>query len=98
MISAGFDMHHKDLMGSCKLESSTYKELTWLLRKKAEILAQNRLISVMEGGYNVNALGECVSAHVEALWSVPEDENVGVPQKRASDSSLDIGEKKKGRV
>ena len=98
MVSAGFDMHKKDLMGSCKLESATYGELTGLLREKAEEYAENRLISVMEGGYNVNALAECVSVHVEALWNSEKRSQGALTKRRVSSGAVQPPAKKANRV
>ncbi len=63
LISAGFDAHHLDPLASQRLETETYAQLT----RRARGLAGGRIVSLLEGGYHLEALGECVVAHVKAL-------------------------------
>jgi acetoin utilization deacetylase AcuC-like enzyme len=62
LISAGFDGHKMDPLGGLGLETETYAELT----RKAKTVSQ-RVVSILEGGYNLDALGECAAAHFKAL-------------------------------
>ena len=66
-ISAGFDGHWEDDMGQFKLRESDYAWVTNELKKIAAKSAENRIVSVLEGGYVLHALGRSVLAHVKAL-------------------------------
>jgi acetoin utilization deacetylase AcuC-like enzyme len=63
LISAGFDAHRLDTLASQRLEAETYAQLT----RRAWSLARGRIVSILEGGYHLEALGECAVAHVKAL-------------------------------
>ncbi|OQC07555.1 MAG: Histone deacetylase domain protein [Candidatus Hydrogenedentes bacterium ADurb.Bin101] len=63
LISAGFDAHRLDPLGNQMLESRHYGEITRMLRH----IAGGRVISFLEGGYHLSALGESVAEHVTAL-------------------------------
>jgi len=67
LISAGFDAHHADPVGSLGLESEDFASLTKLLQDAANQYCGGRLISLLEGGYNLNALAESVAVHLETL-------------------------------
>lgn len=67
LVSAGFDAHRADPIGSLDLESEDFAELTRLVRQVAQTHAQGRLVSCLEGGYNLNALAESVQVHLEGL-------------------------------
>jgi len=66
-ISAGFDAHREDLLGGMALVESDYAWLTAELMAVAARHAQNRIVSMLEGGYNLQALGRSVAAHVKTL-------------------------------
>ena len=66
-ISAGFDAHREDLLGGMALVEEDYVWLTQWLMKIADRHAQKRIVSVLEGGYNLDALGRSVVAHVKTL-------------------------------
>ncbi len=63
IVSAGFDAHRADPLAQLELEAADF---TWIT---GELLAagQGRLVSVLEGGYDLAALAECTAAHVRAL-------------------------------
>ena len=66
-ISAGFDGHHEDEQANWNLIESDY---AWVTRQMLDIAkrhAQNRLVSTLEGGYSLHALGRSATAHVKAL-------------------------------
>ncbi|WP_296943387.1 histone deacetylase family protein [uncultured Massilia sp.] len=66
-ISAGFDAHKEDDMGGMALVEADY---VWMTHKAIEIARQyagGRIVSVLEGGYALSALGRSVVAHVKAL-------------------------------
>lgn len=67
LISAGFDAHKDDPIGSLDLETEDFKTLTELLQQTADEYCDGKLISVLEGGYNLTALAESVHAHLLAL-------------------------------
>ncbi len=70
LISAGFDAHRLDPMGETNLETEDFRWLTELLVGVAKDHANDRIISILEGGYDLNALCECVVAHLDALNAV----------------------------
>ncbi len=67
MISAGFDSHVKDPIGSLDLESEDFTTLTEIMMGIANTHAEGRVVSLLEGGYNPAALAESVECHLRAL-------------------------------
>ena len=67
MFSAGFDAHRDDELGQLLFEDADYFWVTAQVKIIADEYAQGRIVSVLEGGYDTNALGRCVVAHVQAL-------------------------------
>jgi acetoin utilization deacetylase AcuC-like enzyme len=67
VISAGFDAHAEDPVGSLGLETEDFIELTKLVQDVANVHAQGRIVSVLEGGYNVVRLAECAGVHLQTL-------------------------------
>lgn len=70
-ISAGFDAHREDLLGGMKLIEDDYVWMTQQLMQVAARHAEHRVVSMLEGGYNLAALGRSAAAHVRALASQP---------------------------
>jgi acetoin utilization deacetylase AcuC-like enzyme len=70
LVSAGFDAHAKDPIGSLGLEVEDFATLTKQAIEVAKTHAKGRLVSCLEGGYNVEMLAESVDAHVEELLKV----------------------------
>ncbi len=66
-ISAGFDAHREDLLGGMALVEADYAWITREMMKVAAEHSQNRIVSMLEGGYNLAALGRSAVAHVRAL-------------------------------
>lgn len=66
-ISAGFDAHIEDDMSQVSLTESDYRWVTDELKVIADEYAQGRIVSVLEGGYNLSALGRSVVAHINGL-------------------------------
>jgi acetoin utilization deacetylase AcuC-like enzyme len=66
-ISAGFDAHYEDDMASLGLVESDYAWVTEQLKAVAAESAQGRIVSMLEGGYALSALGRSVAVHVKAL-------------------------------
>ena len=69
MISAGFDAHAEDEMGNLLLRESDYAWITGELKSIANRYAEGRVVSVLEGGYALSALGRSVVAHLNGLLS-----------------------------
>lgn len=67
MISAGFDAHIEDNMSHIRLRETDYAWVTSKLKGIADKHAEGRIISVLEGGYALSALGRSVVAHLDAL-------------------------------
>ena len=67
LISAGFDAHIEDPQAHLNLTAQGYEELTRRIKGIAEVHAQGRLVSVLEGGYDLKALGESVERHIRVL-------------------------------
>nr|WP_298415114.1 histone deacetylase family protein [uncultured Halomonas sp.] len=74
LVSAGFDAHREDPMADVCLEDEDYYWITNLAMDVARGYANHRLVSVLEGGYNPEALGRCATAHVKALLGLPYHE------------------------
>ena len=66
-ISAGFDAHSEDGMAGLSLNESDYAWVTAEIRTIADRHADGRIVSVLEGGYDLSALGRSVEAHLRAL-------------------------------
>lgn len=69
-ISAGFDAHREDDLGNMGLVEDDYTWMTDQIRRVAERDAQGRIVSCLEGGYNLSALGRSVVAHVRSLAGI----------------------------
>jgi len=67
LISAGFDAHRDDPLANLNLTESGYSQMTELAMGLAEKSANGRIVSVLEGGYNLKALAASVEAHVRVL-------------------------------
>ncbi len=67
MISAGFDAHADDPLAAVRLHESDFAWITQRLSALADKHAGGRIVSTLEGGYALGALGRSVVAHVEAL-------------------------------
>jgi acetoin utilization deacetylase AcuC-like enzyme len=67
IVSAGFDAHHSDPVGSLGLEAEDFEWLTQAAVDIADSYAEGRLVSALEGGYNPPVLAECVATHLEVL-------------------------------
>ncbi len=66
-ISAGFDAHYEDDMGSCGLVEADYAWATEQLKALAEECGHKRIVSILEGGYALSALARSAVAHVKVL-------------------------------
>ncbi len=69
-VSAGFDAHREDDMASLGLVEADYAWVTRQIMALAEKHASGRVVSMLEGGYNLSALGRSAVAHLKALAAV----------------------------
>lgn len=69
-VSAGFDAHLEDDMAHLRLVESDYAWITSRLLEVADKHAGGRLISTLEGGYNLSALGRSAAAHIKVLMGL----------------------------
>jgi acetoin utilization deacetylase AcuC-like enzyme len=69
-ISAGFDAHREDDMGQLGLVEQDYAWITSRIKDVARRHAKSRIVSCLEGGYNLSALGRSVEAHLRVLAEV----------------------------
>ncbi len=67
IISAGFDAHRRDPLAEINLEAEDFDWATGKLMDKADRLSQGRLVSLLEGGYDLQGLAVSVAAHVGRL-------------------------------
>jgi acetoin utilization deacetylase AcuC-like enzyme len=67
IISAGFDSHEADPLGQLKLQDEDFMLMTETVKQWAHDACAGRLISCLEGGYNLDTLGQTVRAHVASL-------------------------------
>ncbi len=67
ILSAGFDSHRQDPIGSLGLEIEDFATLSDTVLDIAESHCQGRIVSVLEGGYNVDVLPECVEVHLRRM-------------------------------
>ncbi len=71
LVSAGFDAHARDPLAGVRLSEEGFRTMT---RRMVELAAERcggRLVSVLEGGYDLEALAACVHVHVEELRGAP---------------------------
>jgi acetoin utilization deacetylase AcuC-like enzyme len=66
-VSAGFDAHREDDLGQMALVEADYAYITRRLMAQADESAQGRIVSSLEGGYNLSALARSVAAHLRTL-------------------------------
>jgi acetoin utilization deacetylase AcuC-like enzyme len=69
IISAGFDAHKGDPLGQLLLDDADFVNMTRVVKQWATESCVGRVVSCMEGGYNLETLGETVRAHVQELRS-----------------------------
>ncbi len=73
LVSAGFDAHKLDPIGSLGLETEDFARLTESVLNVADQHSEGRCVSLLEGGYNVDALAESVEQHLKVLASRKRD-------------------------
>ena len=67
LLSAGFDAHRQDPIGSLQLETEDFAELTQIVKQVAAAHSAGKLVSVLEGGYHPDRLAESVGLHLKGL-------------------------------
>ena len=67
LISAGFDAHTLDPLGELNLVEDDYRWITALISDISKRHSQSRIVSILEGGYHLGALGRSVCAHIEIM-------------------------------
>ena len=70
IVSAGFDAHKADPLAHLRLETSDFAWITTRLVEQADASAGGRIVSVLEGGYDLPALAASAAAHVRALMRI----------------------------
>ena len=66
-LSAGFDAHLNDPLGQLQLEDPDFRLMTRAVKQWADEVCEGRVVSCLEGGYNLETLGETVKQHVVEL-------------------------------
>lgn len=74
LLSAGFDSHRLDPIGSLGLETEDFTTLTKMVMDVAATYCEGHVVSVLEGGYNTDVLPQCVEAHLDELLQANEDQ------------------------
>lgn len=69
LVSAGFDAHQNDPLGGLSLSTSAYQKMSELLKQKAKEYCNGRILSFLEGGYDLRALSESVEVHLSVFVS-----------------------------
>jgi acetoin utilization deacetylase AcuC-like enzyme len=67
LISAGFDAHRDDPLAGMNVTEDGYERMTMLVRDIAEQCCQGRIVSLLEGGYHLEALARSVERHLRTL-------------------------------
>ncbi len=80
LISAGFDSHRDDPIGSLGLETEDFIDLTRIMIEIAKTHAAGRIVSVLEGGYNPGILAGCVEVHLKELLAADAHSKLGEKQ------------------
>lgn len=70
LISAGFDAHQEDDMAMLRLKEADYAWVTAEIKQIAALYANGRIVSALEGGYALSALGRSVVAHIRVLADI----------------------------
>jgi len=70
LISAGFDAHRDDPLGGMNITAEGFAEMTSIIKEIAEKCCEGRIVSVLEGGYDLDGLADSVEAHVAVLMKI----------------------------
>jgi acetoin utilization deacetylase AcuC-like enzyme len=67
LVSCGFDAHFRDPLANINLTEDDFRWATRVLMDAADKYCKGRIVSLLEGGYDLQALGDSTSAHVAEL-------------------------------
>ena len=67
ILSAGFDAHIRDPLANMNVSTECFTEMTGVMSALASELCDDRLLSLLEGGYDLKGLADSVEAHLEKL-------------------------------
>jgi acetoin utilization deacetylase AcuC-like enzyme len=67
IISAGFDAHANDPLGGLNMQDNDFANITTMIRDLADQYADGRIVSILEGGYDLDGLRDSACAHLNAL-------------------------------
>jgi acetoin utilization deacetylase AcuC-like enzyme len=67
VVSAGFDSRQDDLLGCFDVTDDAFRRMTRKAMDFADSCCEGRLVSLLEGGYNIDGLAQATAAHVETL-------------------------------
>ena len=67
LISAGFDGHAADPLAQLKLDTEDYHEITKRILETSKKFSNGKVVSILEGGYDLDALKDSAKRHVDAL-------------------------------
>jgi acetoin utilization deacetylase AcuC-like enzyme len=88
LISAGFDAHARDPLGGMRVSTAGFAAMTAALRQLADTCCAGRLVAVLEGGYDLRALRECITAAIDVLAgdgaTAPEWRSSGIASERGA--------------
>lgn len=73
LISAGFDAHRDDPLAGLEVTESGFKEMTKTIQSIADTQCSGRIVSCLEGGYQLDALVRSVAAHLEGFGNLPDN-------------------------
>jgi len=68
IVSAGFDAHKRDPLGGLEVDVDSFAELTLRIADLADSTSCGGVVSLLEGGYDLEALTDCTAAHLESLF------------------------------
>jgi acetoin utilization deacetylase AcuC-like enzyme len=87
LVSAGYDPHWADEIGMMRVSVAGFREMAVTIKSLADELCASRLVFILEGGYNRDALSASVRATIEVLLGRPGTDNPLGPSPRASAAS-----------
>jgi acetoin utilization deacetylase AcuC-like enzyme len=67
VLSAGFDAHERDPLAQMEITTEGFGQLTRIVKQMAESFCKGKLVSVLEGGYHLEALADSVATHLRVL-------------------------------
>jgi acetoin utilization deacetylase AcuC-like enzyme len=83
LVSAGFDAHDADPLANMRLSESGYAEMTRIVKQVADRHAEGRVVFLLEGGYDLEAMPRSLRACAEVLVGLPHEARTGKPSQAA---------------